>query len=500
MSYLFNEDNLDIVDRICKINNIKYSDLDVSSFTVDYDLEVLSIFKNGLLTNKDKKFLIVGDYDCDGICATAIIKRLLDYLKIESNFYIPSRSKEGYGLNNKIVETAIVNQFDCLFLVDNGVNCHEQLSLCRQANIKTFIIDHHEYETVDADYLLHPTLFNGKYSDMCAAGLCCLLSNSFRVDDLSIVYGGLATLADMVKVLNYNRYLLVKMMDILRTQDIYQIRLLIKSDISYDSLSFEVIPKINAVSRLDEFMNVNHLVQYLLASRNECVKFLDKIETINNKRKEMSKTMYEYCLSSLNKDDNFIIVYSKDFVEGICGLVANRLMYAFNKPAIVFSLKNDELIGSARSPIGFNAYDYLKDFNGFISFGGHENALGMSIKLDSLIHLKEYINSHPFTIKQEEINCLLFNEDDLNLSTYDKIASLQPYGTGFKKPLIAIRDNSYKCFLVKNKYPKFTINSSCSAICFNDCNFNQVYSYFIGTLNQDSYHKNAISLTIEDLI
>ena len=503
MNYLINEDNLSITDRILKINDISKDKLDVSSFFIDEDIEIVNRFKEGLLENKDKKFLIVGDYDCDGICATTIIKRLLDKLEIKANFYIPSRTLEGYGLNNKIVETAIQNNFDCLFMVDNGVACIEQLNLCKQSGIKTFIIDHHEYEgDIPCDYFLHPNLFNDKYSDMCAGGLCGLFSSYFFDDEYSLVLGGLATLADMVSVLNYNRYLLKKMLEILRKGEIYQINYLMgKNNYSYDNLSYNVIPKINAVSRLDEYLNVNHVVEYLLADKNTCANYYSKIDNINSMRKDYSSKMVQEAMSNINLSENIIITSSKDYKEGLCGLVANKLLGSFNKSVIVLALVNGEYRGSGRSIAGVDLYSYLKDLDIFSTFGGHAQAVGMSFAEDKLSILKEYINNHPLKVVEESRDILKVNIEDLTFDTLNELEELKPFGTKFDEPMFILEDVKYiKKYVIAYKYPKFVLNDLVEAISFNSNFLNVPFKDMIGKLQIDGYHPNKLSFKIEDLI
>ena len=229
MRYLYDYSDLSLRDRICHINGIDFSKLDVSDFNPDYSMDVIDSFKNHLLSFKDKRFFIVGDYDCDGICAITIIKKLLDDLNISNNYYIPSRIKDGYGLNKKIVDNAIDNSFDIMFLVDNGIVAYEEIEYAYNNGLKAFIIDHHEYEHAPkVEAYLHPSLFPQEYKDMCAAGLCALLSNSFRYDEISTAYGGLATLADMVSVLGYNRYLIKNTLELLKQHKVPAINNLIE--------------------------------------------------------------------------------------------------------------------------------------------------------------------------------------------------------------------------------------------------------------------------------
>ena len=504
MKYIFDEDlDIDIVDRILKLNAVTKDSLDVTNFFVDYNLDVLNNFKAKLDSQKESRFLIVGDYDCDGICATTIIKKLFDDLKIENNYYIPSRSKQGYGLNDEIVLNAYNNNFDCILCVDNGIVAIEPLNKAKQLGLKTFVIDHHEYsEEPPCDAYLHPDIFPQEYAKMCASGLCALLSNSYRYDDLTTVYGGLATLADMVDIFNYNRYLVIKMLEILKNNYIEPINLLLgRNEINYLNLQFNVIPKINAVSRLDDIMNVNYVVRFLLSKGEECLKYFDKIEIINNARKDYSKQMTALATRLLDESKNIVVVASDEFKEGLCGLVANKLLDVVNKPVIVLSKADGMFKGSGRSVAGFNIYEYLKGCDDlFDAFGGHELAIGVSIKEENFPKLLEYVDSHEVDVKEDAKQVLLINSDNIDLSFLDRISELEPFGTGFKEPLFAIKNNKYKNIVVAGKYPKFFINDSLSAISFNSKFVNKDFSYMIGRIKKDDYKGNCLSFVIEDLV
>ena len=502
MNYIINKDSGSISDRICAINKIDRNRLDVSDFVVDYDQKALNDFKEKLLSDKDKRFFIVGDYDCDGICATTIIKRLFNHLGIESNYYIPSRSKEGYGLNKDIVDVALNNGFGAIICVDNGVVAYEQMKYAKDNGLQTYVIDHHEYTTqIDVDGFLHPDLLDDDYHDMCGAGLCQFLASSFYQDNTNNVYGGLATLADMVSVLGYNRYLLKQMIEILNKEDIIPIRYLLEgNDVSYESLSFNVIPKINAVSRLEDMLNVNYVVRYLL-SDDDCLKYLNKIEEINRTRKDLTRDMSSLAMRLVNKDDDFIVVKSAVFKEGICGLIANRLMNTFNKPVLVLSETDEVLKGSGRSPANFDLYSFLyegKDI--FNAYGGHAQAVGVSLNMDRYDELKDYIHSHEVRYEDEGKDVLYIDIDELSEDVIREIENLSPYGTGFNKPFICIDGKYDKKIIIKGQYPKFVINDDIDAISFNSEFIDKDFTMMIGQLKRDNYHKNKLSFLIEDLI
>lgn len=505
MKYVFNEDyNLPIVDRILSINNTNYVELDISKFSFDNKIDKIENFKAILLNNKNKKFLIVGDYDCDGICATAIMVKLLKDLNINCNYYIPSRTKEGYGLNNKIVDNAYKNGFECILCVDNGVVAFSQIEYAKSLGINVMIIDHHEYEkSPECLCLIHPNILSKDYYDMSAGGLCSLISNSFRYDELSVVLGGIATLADMVSVLGFNRFLLKEMLNILLNKKIMPISLLLdNSEINYTNIQFNVIPKINSISRLDDMLNVNYVVKYLLSDGSECHSIYTKIEMINSTRKIYSTKMFDIAKNNVDDSKNIIVIYSEEFKEGLCGLIANKLTENYNKPAIVFAKNNNELKGSGRSTANINLYDYISGVKEiFNSFGGHEQAIGMSLDFDKYNSLIEYIDTHH--IKNNEIykDVILLDDKDLNINLLDSINQLLPFGSMFKEPLFGINYSKIaNSHLVSNKYPKFDINEYVSAISFNTKHVNNRFNYLIGRVRKDNYIQNKISIIIEDLI
>lgn len=499
MEYRYHQGNL--LDNIYLINNITKSDLEIDRFdNINYHQSLFD-FKDKLLSIKDKHVLIVGDYDCDGICATTITKRLLEHLGINNSYYIPSRIDEGYGLSEKIVSIAHKHHYDVIITVDNGVSATSSISLANSLGIKVMIIDHHEYVDIPDCYgFIHPNLLDKDFNKLSAGALCYLLSTLFYEDDYSLVLGGLSILSDMVGVLNYNRYLLKKMMNVLNTSDMYQIKLLNGASIDYDSLSFNAIPKINAVSRMG--YNANILVKYFLSDRDECIKLLDSINKINDYRKNETKSECDLALSMLNRKDKLALIVSSEFKEGICGLIANRISLNYDVPCIVFSKKDGLLKGSGRSRENFNIYEYLLDTKDlFTSFGGHGQACGVCLDESKLDDLKAYINTHKLNMLDYHKDVISVDQSDIDLDLFEKIDSLKPFGVDFKEPLIHIKDFEYKSkFLIKNKYPKFTVDNKLTAISFNEYDsyrqFNDIYAY----IRKDDYHQGALSLLIDDVL
>ena len=480
---------------------LDYNGLNIEDLNCDYDLvvkdKVFLNFRDYLLEHKDRRYLLVGDYDFDGIAATVIMKRLLNHLGIASNHYIPSRIKEGYGVNESIVDKAINYHFDTIILLDNGIVASDCINKARLNNIDVLIIDHHEYsELPDASLIIHDRLVDKKYSELSAAGLCFILSLTVYEDELSLVLGAVAVLSDMMKVLGFNRYLLNKMIKAVNSQE--SMRLLNDGkNISFQDLSFNIIPKINAVSRMEPEGNPNLLIRFF-NDAEYAREYIEKINYLNNKRKQETKLMYEEALR-ITDGSSISIIASSSFREGLCGLIANKLLGNFAHPFIVLNIENGLCKGSGRSPEGFNMYEQLKGFEDFEAFGGHYSAVGLSVKLDKLKALKDYTDNLQFEDNFQK-DVLILDDDLLNDSSIELIESFEPYGNGFKMPLMAIENRGYRKFIVSNRYPKFTVSSRVSAICFHEEMKNADGRYFIGTLRRDSYRNGCISFVIEDII
>ena len=308
--------------------------------------------------------------------------------------------------------------------------------------------------------------------------------------------GAVAVLSDMMKVLGFNRYLLNKMIKAVNSQE--SMRLLNDGkNISFQDLSFNIIPKINAVSRMEPEGNPNLLIRFF-NDAEYAREYIEKINYLNNKRKQETKLMYEEALR-ITDGSSISIIASSSFREGLCGLIANKLLGNFAHPFIVLNIENGLCKGSGRSPEGFNMYEQLKGFEDFEAFGGHYSAVGLSVKLDKLKALKDYTDNLQFEDNVQK-DVLILDDDLLNDSSIELIESFEPYGNGFKMPLMAIENRGYRKFIVSNRYPKFTVSSRVSAICFHEEMKNADGRYFIGTLRRDSYRNGCISFVIEDII
>ena len=248
--------------------------------------------------------------------------------------------------------------------------------------------------------------------------------------------------------------------------------------------------------------NANILVKYFLSDKDECIKLLDSINKINDYRKNETKTECDLALSMLNRKDKLALIVSSEFKEGICGLIANRISLNYDVPCIVFSKKDGLLKGSGRSRENFNIYEYLSNTRElFTSFGGHGQACGVCIEESRFDDLKAYIDTHKLNMLDYQKDVISVEQTDIDFDLFNKIDSLKPFGIDFKEPLIHIKDFEYKSkFLIKNKYPKFTVDNKLSAISFNEYDSYRQFSDLYAYIRKDDYHAGAVSLLIEDLL
>ena len=248
-------------------------------------------------------------------------------------------------------------------------------------------------------------------------------------------------------------------------------------------------------------MNVNYVVRYLLDDSASCMKYLNKIEEINVTRKDLTLQMSELAKRLADETKDFMIIRSEVFKEGLCGLIANRLLSQYNRPILILAQSDGILKGSGRAPEGFDMFGYLNEIRDlFTAYGGHSQAVGLSMDADRFDELEEFIETHPFDFKADDKDALYFKQEDLDNGLLEELKQMKPYGTGFKEPLLCIDGNYRKKYSIKGIYPKFILNEKLEAISFNTALANREFTMMLGHLKPDNYHKGNLSFVIEDLI
>lgn len=418
-----------------------------------------------LAKERKEKILIAGDYDCDGICATAIMKDTLDRFGIECGFYIPNRFKEGYGLNENTVRLAYEKGYRIILTVDNGVAADKAIDLCRSLNMEIIVTDHHTIvDQLNWNLLVHPDLMDAQFKGMCGAGVALQISRALLPEIKEhVMMAAIATIGDMMEVFHENRSLIKTGLIYLNERTFLPIERLCERQINTwteKDIAFQIVPKLNAIGRLADMVNANNVVRYLLAKDRLTIEAgASQIKEINQVRRKLSKSMSDMALGMM-EDANFICVVHDEFHEGLLGLIANTISTSLNKPSVVFTKAESTYKGSVRSAGKLNLFDFFEDFGDLIvQFGGHAQAAGIQVLPDKMEAFQKKLSQKSSSLViEEEKEALWIHSVDCSIENIEELERLRPYGHGFEAPEFVIDQlTMIGAQAMKNQYPKWTL-------------------------------------------
>ena len=527
-----------IDDEIYTINNSKNVNFsNVFKFNSDFNKSIDLVIKN--IKNKSK-ICILGDYDVDGSCATALLIKFLKSINQPLFFYIPDRIKDGYGPSIKLFKKIISKSPKLIIMVDCGSTSIDAVNYLNENNIDSLIIDHHQINKPfpKANSIINPKKDNGyiKYDYMCATSLTYFFLD-LLIDKLNIktnfilenfmIYVLLATVCDVMPLRFLNRIIAIKTLNKFQLNNVTPIKKIyeildIKKRISIDDLGYLIGPILNSGGRLSK----SNYAADLLSTNNEknMTSLINKLIKLNEQRKKIEqKILEEIDFSQIEKDNkNIIILYKLNLNEGLIGIIAARLKEYFNKPVIVITNSNDFLKGSARSTPNFDiglAINNAFDQKLIISGGGHKMAAGFSLKKSKL---EDFINGMNTLYSKGNIDNeknLFFYESKIsttafNKDFYNEINKLTPFGTGNNEPLFLFEKlKIVKAKIVKKKHITNFFKSKngflIQSISFNSTN-TKIGEYLlnykkeisvIGQIKENFWNnKSSLQLTVRDLI
>jgi len=466
----------------------KFNDEEIHSINNPESIIFQNIFKsnkdfiNGVklvldIINRKEKICILGDYDVDGSCATALIIKFFKSIKQPYFYLIPDREKDGYGINTDLVKKIIKKKPKLIILVDNGSNAIKEINLLRKNKITTIVIDHHQINEPfpNSNIMINPNK-NSNYNKsdyMCATLLTYFfldllnkkINKNFNLNDY-LIYPLLATICDVMPLRNVNRFLSIftlKRFDIQKVKSIKIIFDLLKNNkkIDIQDLGFVIGPILNAGGRLDK----SDLATKLLSSSkiHEIEEIAKKLINLNNKRKVLEeRVLNKINYTNIKKENkNIIIYYNSSIKEGLIGIIAARLKDLYNKPTIVLTNSNNILKASARSTFDFDIGLFIKNaFNNnlLLKGGGHKMAAGFSMEKKKLKYFEDFANNY-YKEKFYKISIKDFYYDSkisgsaINKFLFSDIKKLQPFGPGNPNPLFLIENLKIKKVkILKNKH------------------------------------------------
>ena len=387
-----------------------------------------------------ERITVYGDYDVDGVSATTILVKALRLLNAEVEYYIPDRHSEGYGLNKDAVDKIFEGGTGLLVTVDCGIASVELVREQTKKGRDIIVTDHHTViDQVPDCIVVKPGQAGDSYGapELCGAGIAFKLAQALIGEKAleMLDYAAVATVADVVPLVNENRYIVKRGLEILNSGTRPCFKALLDaaefdSDINESTLGFVIGPRLNAAGRVGSAEDALRLL--LSEDENETKALAQRLCEYNLKRQDTEKLILEAAEKEIIENAHIrnykvIVVSGEDWDDGVIGICAARLAEKYKRPAIIFT-GTDILKGSGRSVEGIDLFALLESAKDIlVQFGGHKMAAGMSVKKENVEKLREHL-SHVITEYYDQK--LLFPS-----ITYDAKAQLSEITEDFCKRL-----------------------------------------------------------------
>ena len=451
-----------------------------------YDPSLLKDMDKAASILKDKiaagaKIRVIGDYDADGICASYILLKGLTVCGALVDTVIPHRIRDGYGLNEVLMEEALAEGVDTIVTCDNGIAAAAQIDYGKRLGMTVVVTDHHEipYEEMEdgeRKYLLPEAaaVVDPKRPDclypcknICGAVVafklvqqllhefCDVVSERER-EELSeelLEVAAFATVCDLMELRDENRIIVKQGLENMRNTRNPGLRALMevcgveRRQISAYHIGFILGPCMNATGRLDTAKRALELLQS--REREEAVRIAAELKNLNDIRKEMTVKGTEEEVAVIEKEglrkDRVLVVYLPEVHESLAGIIAGRIREKYGKPAFVLTRGEDGVKGSGRSVESYHMYDELtgcKEF--FTKYGGHKMAAGLSMREGDVDAFRKKINEK-CRLTEKDLEEKIHIDVAMPLAYISKglieqLGLLEPFGAGNVKPVFAQKD------------------------------------------------------------
>lgn len=453
-----------------------------------------------LAAQNHEKVMVAGDYDCDGVLATAIMVAGLKKKGLETGYYIPDRIKEGYGLAVKTVEAAAKKGYSLLITVDNGVHANQALEKAKELGLDVMVTDHHLYESrPDCLVLVHPALMEEPFSSLCGAAVAYECMRALHLDDdRMLMEAAAAAVGDCMAVTGETRALIQNGVDLLnKTKEPHLTSLCKEHKLDESTIAFQIVPRINAVGRLANLANVNNVVRYFLSQSPAAIQsFSSQMNDLNDQRKRLSEQTYARASLLVKPYHAVLLAADPSFHEGIIGLAAGMLSSQYRKPAIVGAIGEEGIKCSMRAPAGFRCLEFLEGFEHYSALGGHDQAAGFTIEPGFWPDFEKFARAKASEISwtiREEMQ-IPIDPEEITADEVESLDALRPFGTGFPAPKFRIDHpqiaGSYD--LSQARHRKFTLKNGLECLNFNQSSTDlaapvQSIAAFVGTLSVSRY-------------
>lgn len=456
------------------------------------------------------KIRIIGDYDVDGVCSSYILLRGLRLLGADVDTVIPHRMKDGYGLNDHLIEQAKEDGIDTILTCDNGIAAADQIRLANTCGMDVIVTDHHEvpyeeqngeriYRLPEAVAVIDPKQEDCPYpyKQICGAVVAYKLiqyllreaqnsgwigqdgepvskeaSQELLQELLS--FTALATVCDVMELRDENRILVREGLKEMTKTTNYGLKALLQvNDLYGKPLSpyhagFVIGPCLNATGRLDTAKRALELFD--APTLQEAAMIAADLKSMNESRKQMTEDGVKLATQQVEQElsgDDILVVYLPDCHESLAGIIAGRIREKYHKPAFVLTSAEEGVKGSGRSIEAYSMYEEMNKVKElFARFGGHRQAAGLTLAAEDGFsdeqladRFRRALNANS-TLTSEDFEEVVHIDVPLPLQLADRkflteLEKLEPFGTGNPKPLFARKQISILSMAKHGKTGKY---------------------------------------------
>ncbi|RAW62597.1 single-stranded-DNA-specific exonuclease RecJ [Faecalibacterium hattorii] len=414
--------------------------------------------------DKEQTIVVYGDYDVDGVTATALLYQHLKGMGASVKCMLPSREGDGYGLSKNAIQSIHDKGCQLIVTVDNGISALEEAEFAASLGVDLIVTDHHlphdalpkAVAVVDPRRADDHSPFKG----LCGAGVAfklCAALDGCPPEEMLDYCGDLAavgTVADVMPLTGENRTLVKAGLKLLQQTDRPGISALLEEvglegkPITAENVSYAIAPRINAAGRMDNAVTALQLV--LCEDEERAAELAHKLNEINVTRQETEQEIVKAAQEQLDAEpaileDRVILIWGRDWHPGVIGIVASRLVEKTGRPVIVVSVdEHGEGKGSGRSVQGFNLHECIASCEDILlRFGGHAMAAGLSVREENLPELRRRLNEWAArecaVLFTPPLECdLSIHLDRITVESVRRLEQLAPYGAENPTPVFVL--------------------------------------------------------------
>lgn len=447
---------IDTPEKIERYLHPKREDLLDPMLMQDMD-KAVNVIRDAI--EKHEEITVFGDYDVDGVTATAILLTYLRKQGAQVGFYIPDRHGEGYGLNIAAIEQ-IATHSKLLITVDCGITCAAEVARAKELGMRVIVTDHHQLgpQIPECEAVLNPLLGHYPFRRLCGAGVAFKLVQAMggteAIEPLWEL-AALATIADIVPLMDENRVIVYYGLAAMAATQRPGLIALMESagvdlqKVSSSDVAFRMAPRINAGGRL---ALASRGVQLLTTRRMDTAREIaEELNQDNIRRRELEIEIFQQADEMTRQQIDFmneraIVVCGEGWNPGVIGLAASRLVEKYKWPTILLSRDGDICVGSARSIPGVNIHEAMSTCRDlFIRFGGHAQAAGLTIEAKNVPEFKRRLSeaireqAAPEAFIPTEEYDLELELSEMTEAFVDAFSTMQPTGFGNPAPVFCVR-------------------------------------------------------------